>query len=403
MHDDPNYKPQLRPVDAFRLDEEGEANIGVRDGSGLSPAVLTMSEPALLVLSLMDGTRTCAQIQEQFAAGVGQALSSDVLEKLLAHLEQAHLLEGDSFEAYYQGLQDEYCKNPTRPMPYAQQLGIEDDSGSLFRDLLAGVPTNALSGLIRGVIAPHLDYPRGQACYVAAYAALRDREIPQRVVVLGTNHSGRSGSVVATNLPFSTPLGTTPTDTDFIARLEERCGPLRTYELDHAREHSIELQIAWLQHLFGPESFKLVPLLCPDPCVDPDCDPRPKTAVGLTEFARILRELLAEDELDTLLLAGADLSHVGPEFGDEQLITDDLLTQVRRHDLRALEALEAGDPESFVRAVADRGNPTRICSVGCIYALAAALPDCFGKLLHYHQAVNETRQCGVTCAAVVFA
>ena len=46
-----NYKPQLRPVDAFRLDEEGEANIGVRDGTGLSPAVLTMSEAALLVLA----------------------------------------------------------------------------------------------------------------------------------------------------------------------------------------------------------------------------------------------------------------------------------------------------------------------------------------------------------------
>lgn len=403
MHNDPNYKPQLRPVDAFRLDEDGAASIGVRDGTGLSPAVLTMSEPALLVLSLMDGTRTRLEIQSEFAAGVGQALSADVLDKLLEHLQQAHLLEGDAFETYYQSRQEEYRQSPTRPMPHASQLGIEDDSGSLFRELLAGAPTNALPGVVRGVIAPHLDYPRGQSCYVAAYAALRDREIPQRVVVLGTNHFGRSGSVVATSLPFSTPLGTTPTDTEFIARLDERCGALRTYELDHAREHSIELQVAWLQYLFGAESFQLVPLLCPDPCINPECDPRPRTAVALPEFVQILRELLAEDEQDTLLVAGADLSHVGPEFGDEQLIDDELLAEVGRRDLRALEALEAGDPESFVRAVAEQDNPTRVCSAGCIYALAAALPDCSGKLLHYHQAVDEARQCGVTCAALLFA
>ena len=131
----------------------------------------------------------------------------------------------------------------TRSMPHAQQLGIEDDSGSLFRELAGGRADQrpARRGTRRDRAASGLS--AGQSCYVAAYAALRDREIPQRVVVLGTNHFGRSGSVVATNLSLLDP----PRHDTHRYRVHraagERCGPLRTYELDHAREHSIELQV----------------------------------------------------------------------------------------------------------------------------------------------------------------
>ncbi|HNQ21576.1 MAG TPA: AmmeMemoRadiSam system protein B [Phycisphaerae bacterium] len=412
MISDPSWKPQLRPLEAFPVDGDDEAHIGLRDGSGLSPVVLSVSQPAALVIALMDGTRTCAQICRTFELASGQALAPGALDSLLEHLDQAHFLEGPSFEAFYRDLLAEYRRGPTRPMPHAAALGIEDDSGSLFRDLLAGIPVRSLPGVVRGLIAPHLDYPRGSACYAAAYATLRDRPAPERIVILGTNHFGRGSFVVATAQSFSTPLGTTETDAAFVEQLEARCGNLRESELDHAREHSIELQVAWLQYVFGAGKFKIVPMLCPDPCLPaPDAGAddghagvagAESLAVRLKQFAAALRDLMSGDDRDTLLVAGADFSHVGPEFGDAHHIDDALLEEVRRRDHRAIEALEANDPETFLARVAADENPTRVCSAGCMYVLAHALPGCLGTLLGYHQAVDDARQCGVTCAAVAF-
>ena len=402
MPRDPDHRPRLRPVEAFPVDVDGHQQIGVRDSSGLSPVVLSMSQPALLLLSLLDGSRTITEVRADFQRAVGQVVSDGIVVDLVDKLDEAHLLEGPGFEAYYQTMQQEYRAQPSRPMPHAEALGITDDHGSLFRELLAQMPTRALSGPVQGLIAPHLDYPRGEPAYVAAYATLRDRPRPQRVIILGTNHAGRGSSVVATDRPFATPLGVTPVDVDFLERLEAQCGDLRRYDLDHAREHSIELQVGWLQHLFGADAFEMVPLLCPDPCGPTGTAPWNGEGVDLATFGRELAGLLADDPRDTLVVAGADLSHVGPEFGDEEPLSDEWLAEVRQRDQQALEAVVAGDARGFLDRVAAGQNPTRVCSAGCIYVLMAALPEGNGTLLHYHQAVDEARLCGVTCAAVAF-
>ncbi len=398
---DPTFKPRLRPVEAFALPEGDGATIGVRDRSGLSDVMLSLSAPALHILSLMDGENTCDAIRQKFQASFGRSLAEDTLHSIVTHLETAHLLEGSGFEAFYQSLLDDYRKRRTRETPHAAALGI-DDSGAIFKEMLADTNGHAPSGPVLGLIAPHLDYPRGRPCYASAYATLRHRPVPRRVIILGTNHFGRSTSVVATTNDFSTPLGVTRADCSFIEKLEERCGDLRTYELDHAREHSIELQVAWLQNLYGADDFTIVPLLCPDPCGPTGTAPMDGRGVDLREFALTLGELIRNDPEGTLLIAGADLSHVGAAFGDERSLDDAFLLEVERRDRRALEQLESGEAESFRQSVAEQVNPTRVCSVGCIYVLAMALPDATASILSYHQVVDVPSQTCVTCAAVAF-
>jgi AmmeMemoRadiSam system protein B len=183
--------------------------------------------------------------------------------------------------------------------------------------------------------------------------------------------------------------------------LEERCGDLCAYELDHLREHSIELQVAWLQHLFGADSCTIVPFLCPDPSGPTGTAPADGEGVDLREFAEVLGELIAEDGRDTLLVAGADLSHVGAAFGDSRRLDDAFLDEIRTHDTRALDKLMDNDPGGWVACVAQDENPTRICSAGSIFVLATVLRDASCTLLQYHQAVDEPSQTCVTCAAVV--
>lgn len=374
----------------------------MRDVTGLSDAVVTMSIPALKVLELMDGTNTFDEIREAFHGSFGQMLAADTLEHMVQLLEQAHLLEGDSFEAHYAQLSANYLAQPARPMRDAMALGIVDDSGDLFARMLAEYPPATASGLVVGLVAPHLDYPRGAPCYAKAYGLLRGRPAPQRVVVLGTNHFGRSTSVVTTGLGFETPLGCTPTDVGFIEALERRCGGLRRFEMDHAKEHSVELQVAWLQHLFGAQSFQLVPILCPDPCGPTGMAPYDGCGVNLAEFVNALRDQLADDSADTLLVAGADLSHVGRAFGDECELDEPFLQRVRDHDRHALDRYASGEPGEFVQYLAADSNPTRVCSAGCMFTVATALPDASPTVLDYHQAVDRDSDTCVTCAAVAF-
>jgi AmmeMemoRadiSam system protein B len=398
----PLFKPKLRPIEAFPLDGEMAGMIGVRDSSNLSPAVLTVSPGALQLMVLMDGEATCDQIRAKFMVTFGQVITTQTLDTVVQQLEQAHLLEGESFEAYYASLLEEYRTQPTRSMPSAAHQGIVDDSGDVFREILSEVEPRRLQGEPKGIIAPHLDYSRGRPCYAAAYATLRGRSTPDRVVILGTNHFGRSTSVVLTGKDFETPLGITPCDRELVHRLESRCEGLRDHEFDHAREHSIELQVAWLQHLFGADRFKMVPVLCPDLCGPTGTKPADGKGVDLADFARVLGEEIVADGRDTLLVAGADLSHVGMFFGEERQLDEAYLGEVRQRDRRVLDAIEANDPQAFLRCVRDGGNPTHVCSTGCIFTLTTVLPDAAATILDYHQAVVEGLQNCVTCAAVAF-
>ncbi len=353
-------------------------------------------------MTLMDGTKTCEGIRGRFLETLGQPLPAESLLSMLEQLEQAHFLEGEGFEEYYNARQAEYRSAGARTTPQAVPLGVQGDPAEFFARVLGKADRLPLAGRVVGLIAPHLDYQRGEPCYAAAYAALPQPRAVDRVVILGTNHFGRSMSVVATTSDFTTPLGTSRTDRVFLERLEARCGNLREYELDHLREHSVELQVMWLQHIYGAESFEMVPLLCPDPCGPTGTAPLDGNGVDLREFATALRELIEGEERATLVVAGADLSHVGAAFGDERKLDGVFAEEVRQRDRRALDKLEINDPDAFLRCVSAKENITRICSGGCIFVLSSVLPRATGTVLRYHQAVDEPSQTCVTCAAVAF-
>jgi len=399
---DPESKPQLRPLEAFPLPDGQSPGIGLCDRTGLSEVILNLSEGALHVLALMDGVNTCEDIRRKIQSSFGHPVPVDTLQAMVEKLESAHFLEGTTFESFYQSKLVAYREAGVRQMPHAAEHGI-DDSGRLFTEILDSEEPPSAPRDVRGLVAPHLDYPRGRPCYASAYSTLRDREPPARVVILGTNHFGRSASVVATSNRFATPLGTVDTDVAYLKRLEDRCGHLRNDELDHAREHSIELQVGWLQHLFGADKFKIVPVLCPDPCGPTGTAPADGNGVDLKDFAEALRDLVLDDPEATLIVAGADLSHVGAAFGDDRTLDDDFLGLIRQRDRQALDQLELNAPSAFLAQVAEEDNATRICSAGCLFTLAVALPGTTGTVLRYHQAVDQESQTCVTCAALAFA
>lgn len=401
-------RPRLRPtIDVVPLGENGEGMVGLCDQAGLVEGVLTLSIPAFFVAQLFDGTRDLVDFQAEYARRFGRILFTEELVNLISQLDEAHFLDTPRFAAFRAALVERYRAAPVRPMRALEATGA--DAAGLAAEIeaiLAEGADAAGPGHVAGIIVPHLDWPRGRPCYARAYAALRASGGATRYVILGTNHFGSSSSVVVTTKDFQTPLGTVPADRDFIERLEAACGGpagcLCENEFDHQNEHSVELQIPFIQHLAGDNPCTVVAALCPDPCGPTGTAPYDGNGVDLKRFATALGRLIRDDPTPTCIIAAADLSHVGMQFGDDKELDASFLESVADQDHAALARLEAANPEAFRAHLASTENPTRICSAGCIYTLATALAGATPERLFYHQADNRDAQLCVTCSAYAF-
>ena len=157
-------------------------------------------------------------------------------------------------------------------------------------------------------------------------------------------------------------------------------------EMAHRVEHTIEFQTIFLRYVTPPgRPLAIVPILCGSlhPCVEDRQSPRQTRDVD--GFLDALRETIAAAGGRTLVMASADLAHVGPQFGDPRPITPGQLREVSDADREMLTAVEAADAEGFFREVARDGDRRRICGLPPIYAALRVLPGAWGRLLKYGQ------------------
>jgi len=146
------------------------------------------------------------------------------------------------------------------------------------------------------LLVPHAGYAYSGDVAAAAYAPLSQRRgCITRVVLLGPVHRVPVRGLAAPTVDaFETPLGRVPLDRDALRALDDLRQVVWT-DLPHAHEHSLEVQLPFLQTVLG-DTFTLVPL-----------------AVGQAspaEVAEVLERLWGGDE--TLIVVSSDLSHYLP-------------------------------------------------------------------------------------------
>lgn len=372
------------------------------DRAGYAAGNLGLTQGAFAVCTLMNGENTLDDIREIFAQQFRQELPAVQLVEILNQLDQAGLLDSPLFQVRYEQLVEEYRQAPVRPCRDAPEDG---ELGQVRAELVAMIGQGQASSdgaRVVGLIAPHLDYERGRPCYAETYAQLRGQNDIDRFVILGTNHFGRSPSAVWTAKDYETPLGVVETDRAFIEQLQRRCGAnLGKDELDHLNEHSVELQATILQAIHGKGPVKIVPILCPDVCGPAGLDSADGNGVGLARFAEALAEAVREAPGRTCVIAGADFSHIGRQFGDDRDLDEAFLKEVEAADKAVLARIEAGDPAGMIEELLRTDNVYRVCSAGSLYALLRVLAGATVRVLRYHQAVNTDEDTGVTCASAV--
>ena len=111
----------------------------------------------------------------------------------------------------------------------------------------------------------------------------------------------------------------------------------------------------------------------------------------------------------TLVVASADLSHVGPAFGDQQPLAGDApeAQQARnrtvKHDQEMLSHIQKGQADDLITSMSWQGNPTRWCSIGNLVATLQLTEANEARLLNYAAAMDPQGMSMVSSAALVIA
>jgi len=204
--------------------------------------------------------------------------------------------------------------------PGSRQSLIQAIDGYLSR-----VDQPVLAGELIGLISPHAGYAYSGQTAAYAYHQLQGREV-DTVVLMGPSHRAWVGDyAVNTEEAFETPLGLVPLDREFIADLDER---VRLQAVYQDAEHSLEIQLPFLQRQLG--SFGLVPIMmsADDPAV------AHRLAAALAE---VITQRAGRGER-VLLVASSDLHHI--ESYDEVVRRDRAVIEaVAAYDLNRLTAL----------------------------------------------------------------
>jgi MEMO1 family protein len=171
-------------------------------------------------------------------------------------------------------------------------------------------------------------------------------EIPSRVILLGPRHYPRGAPMaILSQDAWQTPLGLAPIDAPLAEKIARACPLLREDAVAHSAEHSLEVQLPFLQRM--APSFAFVPIVIAGvPFAD------------LESLGHALAEVIRAEPEPILIVASSDMNHYEP----------DDVTRVK--DGKAIERILALEPRELFDTV--RNEHISMCGYGATVAMLIA-------------------------------
>jgi AmmeMemoRadiSam system protein B len=404
-------RPKLR--DNLGAEPHEDGNFVIYDPLRIGRPVV-LSPLAAEIAQRFDGDATVPEIvaalKEQFA---NAQVSVEAVAGLVAALDDASLLDSPKLRARVAGpVRTPVCFDmEADPAPLRAQLtelftapgGAGLPSAEDRRDEPGGSNGKGAKGKLRAVLAPHMDYARGNVTYGHAFAELiRNTDARVFVVVATSHYSGHRFTLTRQN--FATPLGVVETDQDYVTRIVDHYGDgLFDDPLAHVPEHSIELEAVLLQFLLaGRRPFKIVPLLTGSLNDHVRKKSDPASGGDLSRMVAALRAAEAACSEPVCYLISGDLAHIGPKFGDKRKAEGAWLVESRDKDAAILKALESASPSAFFNEIASEQDRRRICGLTPTWLTLELTKPRTGTVLHYQQFVHPQGKESVSFAAAAF-
>ena len=211
--------------------------------------------------------------------------------------------------------------------------------------------------LPRACLVPHAGYVYSGPVAADVYGRI---EIPARVILVGPRHFPRGAPLaILREGAWETPLGTAPIDRALAVKIVTAFPLLRDDAVAHSSEHSLEVQLPFLQRLLP--SFSFVPIVIGH-----------AKREELETLGGALASVIAAEREPILLIASSDMNHY----------ESDAVTRVK--DRKAIEAILALDPERLFNTVRD--EDISMCGYAATVAVLTAsreLGATRGELIRY--------------------
>lgn len=203
-----------------------------------------------------------------------------------------------------------------------------------------------------GVVCPHAGFMYSGPVAAHVFNSLADDGFPDTFIVIGPNHTGMGAMVAVTSEDFSMPMGVVSVDKDLAGRMVQ--GIISEDLIAHRNEHSLEVQLPFIQHL-APDS-KIVPI-----------------CMGLQDYktAREVGEIVKGETQgkDVVIIASTDFSHYVP------------MDVAASRDKMAIDRILDLDPKGLYKTVTKEN--ISMCGFGPVMAMLVASQGSKAELLKY--------------------
>lgn len=380
-------KPRIRFIEAVPYEKDGQRLVILRDSEGVSQEALAVSGEVAFMVSLMDGTNSLRDIQAAFMRVSGEMVSMEQIEDLVKVLDRNLFLYNDRYVAHVKALHDDYDRLAVRPACCAgksysaNRIDLLSFLDGMFDGRTQGPAP--VGGDISGILAPHIDYPRGASVYRNIYPYLRGAPKPL-LVILGTCHHPAQGLWSISLKDFETPLERVPVEPE-LKELIRGNDLLRRYvdEWPHRNEHSIELQLPLIQFMVQ-DDFEILPILTGSmhEYIEGEKEIDNDEVVQLTQG---LKTVLGVYGKPYCIIAAADLAHIGAQFGDRYSLDAVTMERSRKKDEMLLGHIGNVDARGFFEEIREEGDRRRICGLTPIFFQLKLLEGSRAEIVGYDQ------------------
>jgi MEMO1 family protein len=398
--------PKIREDIAIQvIEEDGQKLLMFTDPQGYVEQPVLVPLDLLPLFQIIDGTLSITQLKEMVFNEDDKEFDLSPIVDLWLYLDHVGYMDSPKFHELKEQI-DSYKTATVRPSVCAgNSYPAEPDKlNKYLAEILASAKSDDIAPNAGAIVVPHIDFRIGieaHRVYATGYQALQSTDA-DLFVILGTSHYGLSDIFMLSEKDFETPIGIANTDRAIIDDMkQEMPGNFMIDEMAHRQEHSIELQVVFLQHLFKDRDFTILPILTGSFYSYMQMKSNPVDDSRFNDFITKLHEIITKSGKKAVFIASADFAHVGRKFGDN-FDAEPLLSQLNLEDFNLITKLARCSEDDFYGAILGVNDMRRICGLSPIYSLHKLFKPAKVSFLRYGQWNESETKSAVSFASLAY-
>jgi AmmeMemoRadiSam system protein B len=252
------------------------------------------------------------------------------------------------------------------------------------------LPLSKRTNKIKAIIAPHAGYQFSGPAAAWAYKEIAEAEFADIYIIIGPSHSDSVNVISAHG--YETPLGLARTDQEFAKMLLEKNDELKDDDNGFENEHSVEVQVPFLQFVTKDKmhELKILPMLL-------------SSNIDIAKLALDLKDTIVESGKKVIFIISSDFTHYGRNYHHIPF-SSDVKKNIYETDRKAIEFIEKNDVDGWLAYVQE--NLMTICGFIPIAVLLKTIKLGNVRLEHYYTSADLDPESdyknSVSYAAIIF-